>query len=167
MKKYLLPIVGLLLALALTACGTAQNTSTPKLEANGSVQECVDTACSPIADCGIHTVVDKAAGTVTFTKTDKNGKDTVEYLKFTPAKNEVEKYYYVSMMGTGFYYYYDLSQDTMVRVEDKDHKDVTESSKSNNRFDKAAEEMKTEVTALQDYFKTYFGESVADAAAGK
>ena len=38
MKKYLLPIVGLLLALALTACGTAQNTSTPKLEANGSVE---------------------------------------------------------------------------------------------------------------------------------
>lgn len=136
-----------------------------QLVENNGKQEYVDTEKSPFEDCGIHTVVDKSAQTITFFKTDKEGVDTVEYILFSPEKNEVEKYYYVSMMGTGFYYYLDLEAGELVRIEDKDHQDTTESAKENGRFDGAAEDMKAEVEALEKYFFEYFGLTIAEAVA--
>lgn len=168
MKKLIACVMMAVMVLSMAACG-AKTDASPKvaLVEKDGVLEAVEVENSPLKDCGIHITVNSAEGTVTFTKTDKNGADTTEYLKFTPAANEVEKYYYVSMMGTGFYYYFDLEKNEMVRMESQDHQDNTESAKENGRFDGAAATMKEEVEALQNYCQTTFGKSIADIAAGK
>jgi hypothetical protein len=168
MKKILATTLVLLAAVMLLACGAKAEPAqeTAALAEEDGLLTCLDVANSPF-EGGIRTVVDPAAGTVTFTKTDENGNDTVEYFTFVPAENTVEKYYYVSMMGTGFYYYYDLDAGEMVRLENDEHEDSTESAKENNRFDSANETMQSEVSALENYFSTQFGMSIADAAAGR
>ena len=173
MKKLIAFALAAVMVLSLVACGGKDSVDDSKtdakiqLEDNNGILEAVDVATSPLEDCGVHVQVDKAQGTVTFIKTDDAGQDTTEYYKFSPAKNEVEQYYYVSMMGTGFYYYFDLEANEMVRMEDMDHKDSTESAKENGRFDPAAEGLKADVTALQTYFESTFGMTITDAAAGK
>lgn len=168
MKKLMTLVLALAMVLSLAACGSPDSgDAAVKLEDNNGILEAVDVATSPLEGCGVHVQVDKAQGTVTFIKTDDAGQDTTEYYKFTPAKNEVEQYYYVSMMGTGFYYYFDLEANEMVRMEDMEHKDSTESAKENGRFDPAAEGLKADVAALQTYFESTFGMTIADAAAGK
>lgn len=166
MKKMTALLLALTLVLALVGCSSG-GSGKSKLENHNGILEAVDVEGSPLKDCGVHVQVNPAEGTVTFIKTDSNGKDTTEYYKFTPAKNEVEQYYYVSMMGTGFYYYFDLAAGEMVRMEDKDHNDSTQSAKDGGRFDGPAKALKEDVAALQSYFETTYGMSIADAAAGK
>lgn len=140
-----------------------ENNATSKFKEENGLLTFLDTEHSPFEEVGIHTIVDKANQSVTFIKTDKTGADSVEYLKFMPGDKKVEKYYYVSMMGTGFFYYYDLEAKEMVRIENDKHEDTTEKAKSSGRFEKPAGEMKVEVEALQKYFAEMFGMSIEDA----
>lgn len=122
----------------------------------------LDTANAPFDGAGLKITVDKAAKTVNFVKTDLDGNETVEYYNFDLNNNTVEEYYYVSMMGTGFYYTFDLGANEIVKVEDSDRNDSTQSTKDNGRYDSANDRMKGDVEALQNYFTEQYGVSVED-----
>lgn len=122
----------------------------------------LDTANAPFEGAGLKITVDKAAKTVNFVKTDLDGNETVEYYNFDLNSNTVEEYYYVSMMGTGFYYTFDLAANEIVKVEDSEHNDSTQSTKDNGRYDSANDRMKGDVEALRNYFTENYGVSVED-----
>lgn len=122
----------------------------------------LDTANAPFEGAGLKITVDKAAKTVNFVKTDLDGNETVEYYKFDLNSNTVEEYYYVSMMGTGFYYTFDLAANEIVKVEDSEHNDSTQSTKDSGRYDGANDRMKGDVEALRNYFTENYGVSVED-----
>lgn len=122
----------------------------------------LDTANAPFDGAGLKITVDKAAKTVNFIKTDLEGIETVEYYTFDFNSNTVEEYYYVSMMGTGFYYTFDLGANEIVKVEDSDRNDTTQSTKDNGRYDSANDRMKGDVEALQNYFTENYGVSIED-----
>lgn len=122
----------------------------------------LDTANAPFEGAGLKITVDKAAKTVNFVKTDLEGVETVEYYTFDFNSNTVEEYYYVSMMGTGFYYTFDLAANEVVKVEDSDRNDSTQSTKDNGRYDSANDRMKGDVEALQNYFTENYGVSIED-----
>lgn len=184
MKKTLALILATLTMATMTACSSAPSkpesnddsaskpeVSTPEasqgkleLKEEDGVLKCLDTTNSPFEDSGLNITVDGETQTVNFVKTDSAGKDTVEYWKFNYTDNTVEKYTYVSMMGTGFYYYYDLSAQELVRVESDNHEDKTDSTKENGRFDSAAEDTKDQVNKLEAYFSEQFGKSIKEAA---
>lgn len=122
----------------------------------------LDTANAPFEGAGLKITVDKAAKTVNFVKTDLDGNETVEYYNFDLNSNTVEEYYYVSMMGTGFYYTFDLAANEIVKVEDSDRNDSTQSTKDNGRYDSANDRMRGDVEALQNYFTENYGVSIED-----
>lgn len=122
----------------------------------------LDTANAPFEGAGLKITVDKAAKTVNFVKTDLEGVETVEYYTFDFNSNTVEEYYFVSMMGTGFYYTFDLAANEIVKVEDSDRNDTTQSTKDNGRYDSANDRMKGDVEALQNYFTENYGVSIED-----
>lgn len=122
----------------------------------------LDTANAPFEGAGLKITVDKAAKTVNFVKTDLDGNETVEYYNFDLNNNTVEEYYYVSMMGTGFYYTFDLGANEIVKVEDSERNDSTQSTKDNGRYDGANDRMKGDVEALQNYFTENYGVSIED-----
>ena len=122
----------------------------------------LDTANAPFEGAGLKITVDKAAKTVNFVKTDLDGNETVEYYNFDLNNNTVEEYYYVSMMGTGFYYTFDLGANEIVKVEDSDRNDSTQSTKDNGRYDSANDRMKGDVEALRNYFNENYGVSIED-----
>lgn len=122
----------------------------------------LDTANAPFEGAGLKITVDKAAKTVNFIKTDLDGNETVEYYNFDLNSNTVEEYYYVSMMGTGFYYTFDLAANEIVKIEDSDRNDTTQSTKDNGRYDSANDRMKGDVEALQNYFTENYGVSIED-----
>lgn len=122
----------------------------------------LDTANAPFEGAGLKITVDKAAKTVNFVKTDLDGNETVEYYNFDLNNNTVEEYYYVSMMGTGFYYTFDLAANEIVKVEDSEHNDSTQSTKDSGRYDGANDRMKGDVEALRNYFTENYGVSVED-----
>ena len=122
----------------------------------------LDTANAPFEGAGLKITVDKAAKTVNFVKTDLDGNETVEYYNFDLNSNTVEEYYYVSMMGTGFYYTFDLGANEIVKVEDSERNDSTQSTKDNGRYDSANVRMKGDVEALRNYFTENYGVSIED-----
>lgn len=123
---------------------------------------------SPFENSGLKITIKKGEdGYAKFVKTDLTGKETVDYYNFDYAKNVMEKYYYVSAMGTAYYYYYDLAGNALVKVEDGDHKDSTQSLKDNKRWDGANEKTQDEVKSLEDYFKSQYGMTIKEAVAGK
>lgn len=122
----------------------------------------LDTANAPFEGAGLKITVDKAAKTVNFVKTDLEGVETVEYYTFDFNSNTVEEYYFVSMMGTGFYYTFDLAANEIVKVEDSDRNDSTQSTKDNGRYDSANDRMRGDVEALQNYFTENYGVSIED-----
>lgn len=124
----------------------------------------LDTENSPFEDSGLKITADKSAKTVKFVKTDLEGNETLEYYLFDYNSNTVEQYYYVSMMGTGFYYTYDLEADEIVKVEDSDHNDSTQSAKDSGRYDGANERMKSDVAAIEEYFSEQFGMTISEMA---
>ncbi len=122
----------------------------------------LDTANAPFEGAGLKITVYKAAKTVNFVKTDLDGNETVEYYNFDLNSNTVEEYYYVSMMGTGFYYTFDLGANEIVKVEDSERNDSTQSTKDNGRYDSANDRMKGDVEALRNYFTENYGVSIED-----
>ena len=148
-----------------TATAPEESTGLQFEEADGLLV-CLDLQNSPFEQSGLKITVDKSAQTINFVKTDLDGNETVEYWTFNTTDSTVEKYYYVSMMGTGFYYYFDLAADELVRIESDEHEDSTQSSKDSGRFDGANETTKDEVAKLTDYFEVQFGQTMAEAVAG-
>ncbi|MDI9472784.1 MAG: hypothetical protein GX260_05250 [Tissierellia bacterium] len=133
------------------------------MDEKDGLKEYLDIETGPFSDSGLRIVLDAKNTTAKFVKTDLKGNDTVEYWEFDFSKNEVERYTYVSMMGTGFYYYYDLVEDQLTRIEGDDHTDKTESSKNAGRFDGAAEKTTEEVQLINQYFVDYFGMTIEEA----
>ncbi len=66
------------------------------------------------------------------------------------------------MMGTGFYYTYGISAGEVVKIEDSDRNDTTQSTKDNGRYDSANERLKGDVASIEAYFTAQYGVSVAD-----
>ena len=145
---------------------TAEESTALEFTEEDGLLVCMDLENSPFEESGLKITIDTSTQTVNFVKTDLDGNETVEYWTFNTADNMVEKYYYVSMMGTGFYYYFDLTADELVRIESDEHEDSTQSSKDSGRFDGANETTKDEVAQLSDYFEAQFGKTIAEAAAG-
>ena len=180
MKKVILTIAAIAAVMSMTACSgdTAVQSQTDAASTQAEQQESsvgtaaftdengvltyLDTEHSPFDGAGLKITADKAAKTVKFVKTDLNGNETVEYYTFDYNSNTVEEYFYVSMMGTGFYYTYDLAAGEIVKIEDSDRNDSTQSTKDNGRYDGANEKMKGDVAAIESYFTEQYGVSVAD-----
>lgn len=191
MKKKILAIAVLAAVMSMSACSsnqgsTSESTTTSQAESvqtdeaqnydaqaentagtdvftdENGVLTYLDTANSPFDGAGLKITADKAAKTVNFVKTDLDGNETVEYYTFDFNSNTVEEYYYVSMMGTGFYYTFDLAANEIVKVEDSDRSDTTQSTKDNGRYDSANDRMKGDVEALQNYFTAQYGVSIED-----
>lgn len=149
-------------AAAETEAETASTAGTDVFTDENGVLTYLDTANAPFEGAGLKITVDKAAKTVNFVKTDLDGNETVEYYNFDLNNNTVEEYYYVSMMGTGFYYTFDLAANEIVKVEDSEHNDSTQSTKDSGRYDGANDRMKGDVEALRNYFTENYGVSVED-----
>ena len=190
MKKKILAIAVLAAVMSMTACSSNQGSTTTDSETTTQAEETeaaaetdaetasaagtdvftdengvltyLDTANAPFEGAGLKITVDKAAKTVNFVKTDLDGNETVEYYNFDLNSNTVEEYYYVSMMGTGFYYTFDLAANEIVKVEDSDRNDSTQSTKDSGRYDGANDRMKGDVEALQNYFTENYGVSIED-----
>jgi ABC-type cobalt transport system substrate-binding protein len=137
-----------------------------KFEEQDGLLVYVDTENSPFEDSGLKISINEDKNYVEFVKTDLEGKETVDYFKFDYSTNTMEKYYYVSAMGTAFYYYFDLEASELVKVEDGDHEDNTEGMKEAGRFDGAAEKTKDEVTELENYFKEQYHMTIKEAVSG-
>lgn len=190
MKKKILAIAVLAAVMSMTACSSNQGSTTTDSETTTQAEDTeaaaetdaetasaagtdvftdesgvltyLDTANAPFEGAGLKITVDKAAKTVNFVKTDLDGNETVEYYNFDLNSNTVEEYYYVSMMGTGFYYTFDLAANEIVKVEDSEHNDSTQSTKDSGRYDGANDRMKGDVEALQNYFTENYGVSIED-----
>ena len=164
-KGLLIGLVILVLAAAAAGCvsSTTSSDSASALADNGDgTLSALDTTGSPI-DGGLNITVDKNEGSVNMQITDANGEDTVEFFKFTPADSTCHRYRYVSMMGTGFNYFFDYSAGTMTKIEDIDNNDVTDSTKEQGRFDSAESETKELVDSLMAYFEETYGMSIDNA----
>lgn len=172
MKKIIsiVVIVGMLVGL-LVGCGnstdktdaaTSKETKGLELVDNDGILVATDISDNvPFDDAGFKIEIKKASdGYAKFTITDKNGNETADYYNFDFSTGEVEKYHYVSMMGTGFYYYYDMELEELVRLEDDDHVDSTQSSKDGGRWDSAAEDTAAEMKLIEDYFASEFESSI-------
>lgn len=192
MKKKILTLAVLAAVMSMTACSSNQGSTTTDSETTtqaevqaeeteaaaetkaesaastdvftdeNGVLTYLDTANAPFEGAGLKITVDKAAKTVNFVKTDLGGNETVEYYNFDLNSNTVEEYYYVSMMGTGFYYTFDLAANEIVKVEDSEHNDSTQSTKDSGRYDGANDRMKGDVEALRNYFTENYGVSIED-----
>ena len=129
---------------------------------------CLDTEKSPFDESGLDISIKKGEnGYAKFVITDKEGKATVDYFDFNYEKNQVERYRYVSAMGSAYYYYFDLEKGELEKIENGDHEDTTEKTKSGGRWDKAANTVKDDVQALEDYFKQEYGKTIKEAVTEK
>ena len=179
MKKILIAAMAFIMVAAATACsnGNAATTTaadaattaaeaaeskTPEFTEEDGVLTYLDTENSPFEGAGLKITADPSAKTVKFVKTDLDGNETVEYYTFDFNTNTVEEYYFVSMMGTGFYYTFDLEKGEVSKIEDSDRNDSTQSSKDSGRYDSANERTKSDVEALRKYFSEQFGKEIAD-----
>lgn len=122
----------------------------------------LDTSSGILEKPAMKTVVDKENKIVEFIPSDADGNVGADYYKFDLEKGQMEKYYYVSAMGTGHYYYYELGGNGLVKIEDNDHNDSTEGTKSSGRWDSAVEKIDGEVKELEAYFKDQHGKSIED-----
>lgn len=154
--------------------GQAQETSNENLEGEEKFKEedgiltYLDTENSPFDDLGLKILIEKGSeGYVKFIKTDLTGKESVDYYIFNYANNTFEKYYFVSAMGSGFYYYYDLEEEELTKVEDKDHNDSTQGMKESNRWDSAVENTKDDIKILEEYFEEQYNSTIKEFVLGQ
>lgn len=163
MKKLTAMIIAVLAIACLAGCsGETEEKSGARLEDNGDgTLTYLEVENSPL-DGGLLITVDKNAGTVNMQITDKSGNETTEYYKFTPADTECERFRYVAMMGTGFYYTYDYDAGEITTILNTDKEDVTESTKESGRFESAQSETKEYVDSLISYFEATFGSTLSD-----
>lgn len=164
MKKVWLILLVLLVLTVAAGCGKEDaDSGAAVLTDNGDgTMTALDTTGSPL-DGGLNITVDKNEGFVNMQITDESGEDTVEFFKFTPADSICQRHRYVSMMGTGFYYFFDYEVGAMVRIEDMDNQDVTKSTKEQGRFDSAQSDTKEMVDQLTAYFSDTYGMTIDEA----
>lgn len=185
MKKVILTVAVTVTLMSLTACSTASKGTTGEKQSGSNVNVSenagqkvefteedgvltyLDTEHSPFEGSGLKITADKTAKTMKFVKTDLEGKETLEYYLFDYNSNTVEQYYYVSMMGTGFYYIYDLTAGEIVKIEDSEHKDATQKTKDSGRYDGTNERMKSDVAAIEGYFSEQFGMTISEMVNSK
>ncbi len=161
MKKSWLLIVIVLALLALPAC--AQKGALSSFTDNGDgTFTILDVENSPL-DGGLLITVDKNEDFVNMQITGNDGTETVEYFKFIPAEQTCERYKYVSMMGTGFYYTYDYAAGELTQIMNMEGEDSTESSKESGRFEGAQSETQELVDKLVAYFEEVHGMTLAEA----
>ncbi|MBE6082300.1 MULTISPECIES: hypothetical protein [Tissierellales] len=175
MKKSILLLIVVLAMGIMSGCGNKNENEQSNVPADNTPKESkfeekdgllvyLDLKNSPFEESGLNISIKKGEdGYADFVKTDLKGNETKDYYKFDYSTNTVEKYYYVSAMGTAYYYYYDLEKDELSKVEDGDHNDVTEKMKSSGRWDSAAEKAAEEIKSLQDYFKEKYGSTIEEA----
>ena len=163
MKKLITLLMAVLAVACFAGCSSkAEESTTTSLEDNGDgTLTYLEVENSPL-DGGLLITVDKSAGTVNMQITDKSGKETTEYYKFSPADGTCERYRYVSMMGTGFYYTYDYNSGEISTVLNNDKEDVTQSTKDSGRYESARSETKEYVDSLISYFETNFNTTLVD-----
>lgn len=174
MKKIIsIVVVVCLLTGVLVGCGnstdktdatTSNETKGLELVDNDGILVATDVSDNvPFDDAGFKIEINKATdGYAKFTVTDKKGNETADYYNFDFSTGEVEKYHYVSMMGTGFYYYYDMKVEELVRLENDEHADSTQSSKDSGRWDSAVEDTNVDIQAIEEYFSSEFGSSIEE-----
>lgn len=185
MKKVMLTVAVTVTLMSLTACSTTSKGTTGEKQSGSNVNVSenagqkvefteedgiltyLDTEHSPFEGSGLKITADKTAKTMKFVKTDLEGKETLEYYLFDYNSNTVEQYYYVSMMGTGFYYIYDLTAGEIVKIEDSEHKDATQKTKDSGRYDGTNERMKSDVAAIEGYFSEQFGITISEMVNSK
>jgi hypothetical protein len=163
MKRIITLLMAVLTIACLAGCSSkAEESTAASLEDSGNgTLTYLEVENSPL-DGGLLITVDKSAGTVNMQITDKSGNETTEYYKFNPADNTCERYRYVSMMGTGFYYTYDYNAGEISTILNNDKEDVTQSTKDSGRFESAQSETKEYVDSLISYFETTFSTTLDD-----
>lgn len=135
------------------------------VEENG-ILTCTDVYNSPFEDSGLKTLIKKGEGSyVKFIKTDLEGSETDEYYNFDYANNIAEKYY-ISSRG-GFYLYYDLENSTLLKVEDKNHNDMTQKIKDSGKLDQFTNSISGDVEVLEKYFEELYGMTIKEAVSGE
>jgi hypothetical protein len=151
-----------LLSLVIIAASCAEKEVSPFTEKDG-LYTFTDTENCPFDDCGLKIDVKNGdGGYIKFTKTGLDGAETVDYYTFF-ADGTMEKFYFVSAMGTGFYYTFDTSADELVKIENSEREDSSESTKSMGRWDSAQDTVRGEVASLREYFSANYGSSIDDA----
>lgn len=161
MKKTWIIIAVVLMVFACAACGK-QGVMSGFTDNGDGTSTALDTENSPL-DGGLLITLDKNEGTVNMQITNASGAETVEYLKFYPAEETCERYKYVSMMGTGFYYTYDYGAGELTKIMNMDGDDSTQSSKDSGRFEGAQSETQEYVDKLIAYFNETYGMTLAEA----
>lgn len=161
MKKAWIVIVAVLMVFAFAACGKQGEMSGFTDNGDGTLTA-LDTENSPL-DGGLLITIDKNESSVNMQITGKSGAETVEYFKFFPADESCERYKYVSMMGTGFYYTYDYGAGELNKITNLEGEDSTQSSKDSGRFEGAQSETQEYVDSLIAYFNEAYGMTLAEA----
>ena len=123
----------------------------------------LDTETSPFDGLGLKVLITPGPdGQAEFVITDLDGNEGADYFIFNYKDNTFEKYKYVSAMNSGYYYYYDLDNSELIKVEDKDHNDSTQGMKDSNRWDGAVESTEDDIHTLEDYFLSEYGQSIEE-----
>ena len=191
MKKIILTATAILAVMALTACGDNAVSSTAKsdtvqsasqsteqtsensvISLSGNVTATIDKKNSPFD--GFSTVIlrDKVNKTVKFIKADPNSDKTAQ--DYIQSKDESNEYYLFDINAntvvhytfdenkSGIYYTYDLNNDKIVKIEDSEHKDITQSDTDNSSLSTTADALKTDIETLRTYSKNKFKKSVSE-----
>lgn len=150
-----------------TAPAPEQTAEEISIEEKDGLTIYTDLKNSPFEESGLRITVKKGEnGYAKFVKTDLQGRDTVDYYTFDYSKNILEKYYYVSAMGSAYYYYYDLNKKELYRVEDQEHKDITQTMKDSGRLETAQTKIAGEIGALEGYYKEQLGTTIIESVLG-
>lgn len=115
---------------------------------------------APLDNIAMKTVIAEEDKSIVFSPADEDGNTGEDYFKFDLENNIFEKYKFVSPMGTGFYYYYNLENNELVKMENMDHEDTTESTKEAGRWESAVEGVESDIEELETYFEEVFGVSI-------
>ena len=172
MKKVLALLLVLIMSLGMFAgCAKEASQALPEgitAEEKDGLTIYTDTKNSPFENSGLKITIKKGEdGFVKFIKTDTEGRETVDYYSFDYSKDTLEKYYYVAAMGSAYYYYYDLNKNEVLKAEDQDHKDITQTMKDSGRLSKAGTKIAEEIKSLEDYYKAQYGMTIKDAVERK
>lgn len=164
-KRILLLVMAVFMMSFIVGCGNDSEVegNMEFVEENGLLFY-TDLENSPFAKSGLKIEIQKGEnGSVTFTKTDLSGNPTVDYYVFDFEKKTMEKYYYVSAMGNGYYVVLDLEGDEGLQMRDQSGEDITERIQSAGRWDASIDGAKEDKKLIEAYFQEYFDMSIEEA----
>jgi len=124
----------------------------------------VDVENSPDPDRGYKIEIRRGSdGYVKFTVVALDGTVMTDYFLFMPNQSLMEWRRWVSAMGFTYFYSFDLNTRELLKVENDDGEDVSESMKTSGRWDNAVGTVTAEVEKMENYFRTQFGVSITEA----